>query len=114
MCRIYQTLKLLFVYEDLIFTQLPLFHLSRKETFDSGDDLLTPLRNSKTLEFLFFHLCFSFAVSDLLQYHQRAGILHSFPAQRRSYHLNLPQWKIMPVEIQKCLVQFSVYFFSLF
>ncbi|XP_070696603.1 bcl-2-like protein 11 isoform X2 [Pempheris klunzingeri] len=73
-----------------------------------GDD---SLKNSKMPGFLFFHLCFFFTVSEPLQCHQRAGTLHSFPAQRWSCHLYMPLCKITPVEIQTCLVQFPVYFF---
>ncbi len=45
--------------------------------------MLTPIRNSNMPGFLLFHHCFSVTVSQPLQCYQRAGILHSFPAQRR-------------------------------
>lgn len=85
-CWIYRTLNLLFVHEELVFTLRP--QRSMGETLDSahfhGDYLLRHSRNS---ELLFFHFCFPFTVSEPLQCYQRAGILHSFPVQRRSYHL---------------------------
>lgn len=119
LCWIYQILNLLFVYEELIFTLLPFSQL-RMETLDSvylncdGNDSVTPLRNSNMPEFLLFHRCFSFTVSEPLQCYQRAGILHSFSAQRRSCHLNMSLCKMTAMEIQMCLVQFPVYFFSFF
>lgn len=64
--------------------------------------------------FLFLTSIFSFTASKFLQCYQRAGILHSFPAERRSSQLNMPLCKITPVEIQMCLVQFPVYFFFFF
>lgn len=107
---------ILFVFWDLIFVLLSLPSPLRKDTLDSVhvhfDGLVTPLRNSKMPGCLFFHLCLSFTVSEPLRCYQRAGILHSFPAQGPSFHLNLPLCKITPVELQMCLVQFPVYSFS--
>lgn len=64
--------------------------------------------------FLFLHLCFSLMVSEPLQCYQRARILHSFAAHGAAMSPKYAPQKITPVEIQMCLVQFSVNFFCLF
>lgn len=73
---------ILLVLGDLIFVLLSLLSQLRKEPLDSVyvdfDGLVTPLRNSKMPGCLFFHLCFSFTVSEPSRCYQRAGILHSF------------------------------------
>lgn len=85
------------------------------ETLDSvlfhGDDLLTPLRNSKIPDFfVFFTSVFPSWCLSLCIATKEPGF--RTPFQRQGGHIiTLYLCKITPVEIQMCLVQFLVYFF---
>lgn len=86
------------------------FFQIRKETLDLDCFhfvfVLTCLRNSKMSSFC---TCV-FSSRPLWMLPKSWAFALSCPALRQSCHLNMPLCKMMPVEIQMCLVQFPVYF----